>query len=118
MCGCRQPLGLLGCFGRVLFNSLFNAVGPEERYTAGTRTSMQPSVEPIPTLPSRTGRFFGRTIKRLVSGVGGRMRYVIRFESRSPLPTSVENTIYETLVAALGRIDGFETAQTGYLPTM
>jgi hypothetical protein len=46
------------------------------------------------------------------------MRHMIRFESQSPLPTSVENTIYETPVAALGRIEGFETAQAGYLPTM
>ena len=50
--------------------------------------------------------------------IEGRMRYMIRFESQSPLPTSVENTTYETLVASLGRIEVFETAQAGYLPTM
>jgi hypothetical protein len=40
--------------------------------------------------------------------VGGRMRYAIRFESSSPLPGSTEKTIYENLVAALGRIENFE----------
>jgi len=36
------------------------------------------------------------------------MKYAIRFESSSPLPASAEKSIYETLVAALGRIENFE----------
>jgi hypothetical protein len=36
------------------------------------------------------------------------MKYAIRFESSSPLPASAEKSIYETLVAGLGRIENFE----------
>jgi hypothetical protein len=36
------------------------------------------------------------------------MKYAIRFESSSPFPPSTEKAIYETLVAALGRIENFE----------
>ena len=36
------------------------------------------------------------------------MKYAIRFESSSALPNSAEKAIYETLVAALGRIENFE----------
>ena len=36
------------------------------------------------------------------------MKYAIRFESSSALPNDAEKQIYETLVAALGRIENFE----------
>jgi hypothetical protein len=36
------------------------------------------------------------------------MKYAICFESSSPLPNSTEKAIYETPVAALGRIENFE----------
>ena len=41
------------------------------------------------------------------------MKYAIRFESSSPLPNSTEKAIYETLVAALGRIENFEVVSAG-----
>jgi hypothetical protein len=36
------------------------------------------------------------------------MKYAICFESSSPLLSSTEKTIHETLVATLGRIENFE----------